>query len=78
MSAALEAGRTAGANESITVDLSQVDTNRTADEAAKQHAEPLDPLWGTNIGKGQGGKGSGAVDSGAATASAGVGSTGPC
>ena len=73
MSAALDAGRTAGANESISVDLSRVDTNRTADEAAMQLPEPLDPLWGTNMGKssGKGGVGGSGTETAAATTSAG-------
>ena len=48
-----------------------MDTNRTADEAAKQLPEPLDPLWGTNMGK-SAAKGGAGADAAAATTSAGV------
>ena len=48
VSAALEAGRVAGANESIPVDLTTV-RNRT--EAEGDAKLPLDPNWGTGVGK---------------------------
>lgn len=62
VSAALEAGRVAGANESIPVDLSTV-KNRTAAAAEGDASQPLDPNWGTGISKGMAGAALGAADS---------------